>query len=79
MIKNCVKISLHVKGDLKINEPLNFNSKCDLNLAVKLYLGVTRRERGADSTSEEVPFSSHTATPGKDEPKKEVLMNHTDV
>lgn len=48
---NSVNIIWHVSGDLKTNEALNFNSKCEPNLAVKLYLGVTWRERGADSTS----------------------------
>lgn len=32
---NRVNISHHVKSNLKINEALNFNSKCDRNLATK--------------------------------------------
>lgn len=47
---NRVNISWHVKGDLKINEPLNFNSECDPNLDHEvLSQSVTWRERATDS------------------------------
>lgn len=51
---NCVNItSWHVRGDLKINEPLNFNFERNRNLSENRYLKqrVTWRERSTDSTT----------------------------
>lgn len=49
-----VNISWHVRDDLKFNEPLNFNSKCDRNLSKNRYLCVTyQRKQGSQTANQE--------------------------